>query len=116
MANGHLLAAPDRLVTNLEPMLGEHGISCEVEHRKESDHARYVIDLTSLICKNGKSQIGMGIEKRRGRNGVYLVLAPECRTFFRRNLDSEKLAERIAELLCQHGASGQPHARCEDLE
>ena len=116
MANGHLLAAPDRIVTNLKPILEEHGISCDVEYTKECDHARHVIDLTSLICKNERAQIGMGIEKRRGRNGVDIVLAPECRSFFRRNLDSEKLAEKIAEILCQNGASEQPHVRCEDLE
>ena len=116
MAVGHLLAAPDRIVTNLEPILEEHGISCEVEYMKECDHVRHIIDLTSLICRNGKTQIGMGIEKRRGRNGVNIVLAPECRSFFRRNLDSEKLAEKIAEILCLHGASEQPHARCEELK
>ncbi len=116
MTAGHLLAAPDRIVTNLAPILKEHGISCEVEYMKECDHARHVIDLTSLICSDEKTQIGVGIEKRRGRNGVDIVLAPECRSFFRRNLDSEKLAEKIAEILCQHGAVEQPHARCEDLE
>ena len=116
MANGHLLAAPDRIVMNLEPILVGHGISFEVEYMKESEHGRHVIDLTSAICRNGNTQVGMGIEKRRGRNGVDIVLAPECRSFFRRNLDSEKLAEKIAAILCQHGASEQPHARCEDLE
>ncbi|MFN7732751.1 MAG: hypothetical protein ACK5OB_12665 [Pirellula sp.] len=116
MAAGHLLAAPDRIVTNLSPILEEHEITCEVEYVKECDHDRYVIDLTSLICRSGKAQIGMGIEKRRGRKGAYIVLAPECRSFFRRDLESEKLAETIAEILCQHGASEQPDARCEELE
>ncbi len=88
MTAGHLLAAPDRIVTNLAPILEEHGISCEVEYMKECDHLRHVIDLTSLIYGNGKTQIGMDIEKRRGRNGVDIVLARECRSFFRRNLDS----------------------------
>jgi len=116
MVAGHLLAAPDRIVTNLESILEEHGITCEVEYTKECDHSRHVIDLTSLICRHGETQVGVGIEKRRGRNGVDIVLAPECRSFFRRNLDSEKLAERIAEILCQHGADEAPHARCENIE
>ena len=116
MTAGHLLAAPDRIVTNLKPILEEHGISCEVEYMKECNYARHVIDLTSLVCRNEKTQVGMGIEKRRGHKGVDIVLAPDCRSFFRRNLDSEKLAEKIAEILCQNGASEQPHARCEDLE
>lgn len=116
MTAGHLLAAPDRIVTDLKPIFEEHGITCEVEYIKECNHDRYVIDLTSLICRNAKRQIGMGIEKRRGRKGVDIVLAPECRSFFRRNHESEKLAEKIAEILCQHGASEQPHARCENLE
>jgi len=30
--------------------------------------------------------------------------------------NSEALAERIAEILCQNGASDRPHARSEDLE
>lgn len=115
MTAGHLLAAPDRIVTNLVPILEEHAITCEVEYTKECDHDRYVIDLTSLMCKSGKAQIGMGIEKRKDRKGVDIVLAPECRSFFRRNYESEVLAQRIAEILCQHGASEQPHARCEDL-
>lgn len=116
MVAGHLLAAPDRIVTNLDSLLEEHGITCEVEYTKECDHSRYVIDLTSLICRHGKTQVGMGIEKRRGRNGVDIVLAPECRSFFLRNHESEKLAERIAGILCQHGASEEPRARCEDME
>lgn len=116
MVAGHLLAAPDRIVTSLESILEEHGIMCEVEYTKECDHSRHVIDLTSLICRHGKTRVGVGIEKRRGRNGVDIILAPECRSLFRRNLDSEKLAERIAEILCQHGASEEPHARCEDME
>jgi hypothetical protein len=116
MTAGHLLAAPDRIVTNLSTILEEHEITCEVEYVKECDHDRYAIDLTALICKGGRTQIGMGIEKRRGQKGVDIVLAPECRSFFRRDLESEKLAEKIAEILCQHGASKQPHARCEDME
>ena len=116
MTAGHLLAAPDRVVTNLEHILEEHGISCEVEYMKECNYAMRVIDLTSLICRNGKTQIGMGIEKRRGGKGVDIVLAPQCRSFFRRDLDSEKLAEKIAEVLCQQGAREDPHVRCEDLE
>ena len=85
-------------------------------HGKVCNYARHVIDLTSLVCRNEKTQVGMGIEKRRGHKGVDIVLAPDCRSFFRRNLDSEKLAENIAEILCQNGASEQPHARCEDLK
>jgi len=116
MAAGHLLAAPDRIVTNLEPILEENGITCEVEYMKECVHSRHVIDLTSLICRNGKTKVAMGIEKRRGRKGVDIVLAPECHSFFRRDLDSEKLAKMIVAMLCQHGASEVPHARCEDME
>ena len=116
MTAGHLLAAPDRIVTNLKPILEEHGISYEVEYMKVCNYARHVIDLTSLVCRNDKTQVGMGTEKRRGHKGVDIVLAPDCRSFFRRNLDSEKLAENIAEILCQNGASEQPHARCEDLK
>lgn len=116
MTAGHLLAAPDRIVPKLGPILEEHGISYEIEYIKECDHAMRVIDLTSVICRSGKTQVGMGIEKQRGGKGVDIVLAPECRSFFRRDLDSEKLAEKIAAILCQHGASGQQHARCEDLE
>jgi len=116
MTAGHLLAAPDRIVPNLGPILEEHGISYEIKYIKECDHAMRVIDLTSVICRSGKTQVGMGIEKQRGGKGVDIVLAPECRSFCRRDLDSEKLAEKIAAILCQHGASGQPHARCEDLE
>ena len=116
MANGHLLAAPDRIVTNLEPILKSHGISCEHEYVKECDHQTYIIDLTSLICRNGKTQIGMGIEKRRGNRGVDIVLIPESRTFFRRDLESEALAEKIVEILCENGATDRPHARSEDIE
>ena len=116
MTAGHLLAAPDRIVPNLGPILEENGISYEIEYVKECNHAMHVIDLTSAICRSGKTKVGMGIEKQRGGKGVDIVLAPECRSFFRRDLDSEKLAERIAAILCLHGANGQPHARCEDLE
>ena len=116
MTAGYLLAAPDRIVPNLGPILEEQGISYEIEYMKECDHEMHVIDLTSVICRSGKTRVGMGIEKRRGGKGVDIVLAPECRSFFRRDFDSEKLAEKIAAILCRHGASNQPHARCEGLE
>lgn len=116
MTAGHLLAAPDRIVPKLEPILKEQGISYEVEYIKECDHGTRVIDLTSVICRSEKTKVGMGIEKLRGGKGVDITLAPECRSFFRRDFESEKLAEKIAAILCQHGANGQPHARCEDLE
>jgi len=116
MANGHLLAVPDRIVTNFESILKQHGIACELCYEKECDHDRYVIDLTALVCTNENTRIDVGIEKRRGRNGADIVLLPERRSFFRRDLDSEALAERVVEILCRNGASDQPHARCEDLE
>ena len=116
MTAGYLLAAPDRIVPNLGLILEEHGISYEIEYMKECDHAMHVIDLASVICRSGKTKIGMGIEKQRGGKGVAIVLAPECRSFFRRDLDSEKLAERIAAILCKHGANGQPRARGDDME
>ncbi len=116
MTVGHLLAAPDRIVPNLGAILEEHGILYEIEYNKECDHTTRVIDLTCAICRVGKTQVGMGIEKRRGGKGVDIVLAPGCRSFFRRDLDSEKLAERIAEVLCQHGAREDPCVNCEDLE
>ena len=112
----HLLAAPDRIVSDLVPILKEHGITCEVEHTKKCDHSGHELELTSLFCVNGETQVYMGIEKRSGRNGVDIVLAPACRSFFHRHDDSEKLVERIAEILCRHGATEEPYARCEDLE
>lgn len=116
MVAGHLLAAPDRIPIELESLLGAQGITCEVEYTKECVHSRYIIDLTSLICRHEKTQVGLGVEKRRGRNGVDIIVSPECRSFFRRNLDSEKLAVRIVEILCQHGATKAPHARRDVLE
>ena len=116
MTAGHLLAAPDRIVPNLGSILEEHGILYEIEYTKECNHTTRVIDLTSAICRSGKTEVGMGIEKQRGGKGVDIVLAPQCRSFFRRDLDSEKLAEKIAEVLCQQGAREDPHARCDDLE
>ncbi|WP_396159771.1 hypothetical protein [Flavobacterium sp.] len=116
MTAGHLLAAPDRIVPHLGPILEEHGISYEIQYTKECDHAERIIDLTSVVCRNEKAQVGLGIEKQRGGKGVDIVLMPECRSFFRRNLDSEKLAEKIAVVLCQHGAREDPDVNCEDLE
>lgn len=116
MENAHLLAAPDRIVSNLEPILKEHGITCEVEYVKECDHGRNIVDLTSLICRVGKTQVEVAIEKRRGRRGVDILLMPEVRTFFRRDHDSEALAERIVKILCERGASDRPDARGENLE
>lgn len=116
MTAGHLLAAPDRIVPNLGAILEEHGILYEIEYIKECDRTTRVIDLTCAICRSGKTQVGVGIEKRRGGKGVDIVLAPQCRSFFRRDRDSENLAEKIAVVLCQHGACEDPDVNCEDLE
>lgn len=116
MANGHLLAAPDRIATNIEPILGQHGILCEQEYVKECNLENYTIDLTSLIFRKGETTVGGGFEKRRGHRGVDIVLIPERRSLFRRDIASEVLAEKIAAILCENGASDRPHARSEDLE
>ena len=104
-------------MTDLVSILEPHGISCElVEYEKECTHDRYVIDLTALRCASRNTHVDVGIEKRRGRNGADIVLIPEVRSMFRRDLDSEALAEQIVKILCDHGATNEPHARCEDLE
>ena len=115
MENNHLLAAPDSVVTKLDCILKPYGISCELQYEKEFDHDRYVVDLTSLVCSTEATHVDVGIEKRRGRKGADIILVPERHSIFRRNLDSEALAERIATILCEHGASEEPDARCEDL-
>jgi hypothetical protein len=89
MTSGDLLAAPGRIVTSLEIILVEHGISSEVESIRECDHGKRFVDMNSLVCRSETTQIGMGILKLRGRNGVEIVLAPECRAFFRRKRYSQ---------------------------
>ena len=116
MANGRLLAAPDRVVADIEAPLASEGISYELEYEKECDHGRYTIDLTAFVCSTELTQVSGGVEKRRGRNGADIVLIPETRSFFRRDQDSERLADKIVTILCSHGATDEPHARCEDLE
>ena len=89
MTSGNLLAAPGRMVTSLEIILVEHGISSEVESIRECDHGERVVDTTSLVCRSETTQTGMGILKLRGRNGCEIVLTPECGSFFRRKHDSQ---------------------------
>ncbi len=115
MTAGHLLAAPDRIIPFLGSILEDHGISYEVQYTKECHYAERLIELTSVVCRDEETQVGLGIEKQRGRKGVDVVLVPGRRSFLRRDLDSEKLAVRIAEALCQHGACEDPCVNCEDL-
>ena len=115
MANGHLLAAPDRLVTEIDCILKPHQISCELQYQKECDHGRRIVDLTVLVCASERTKVEVAIEKRRGRNGADVLVIPERRSIFRRDLESEALTERIATILCEHGASDAPDARCEDM-
>ena len=115
MANGHLLAASDRLVNEIGEILDAHNISCELQYVEQCDHDRYVVDLTVLLCSTVKTQIDVAIEKRRGRAGADILLVPGRRSTFRRDLDSEQLAERIAEVLCENGARHYPDARCQAL-
>lgn len=116
MANGHLIAAPDRIVTNLASIFAQHGITCEHQYVKECNVGNDKVDLTSLIFRNAETKVGAGIEKRRGHRGVDIVLIPERRSIFRRDLESEALAEKIVAILCENGATDRPHARSEDLE
>ena len=101
MANGHLIAAPDRIVTNLESILAQHGITCEHEYVKECNLGSGKVDLTSLI-------FSAGIEKRRGHRGVDIVLIPERRSIFRRDLESEALAEKIVALKSMCTSAREP--------
>lgn len=116
MANSQLLAAPDRVVAELDFILKPHQISCELQYQKECDHGRRIVDLTVLVCENERTKVEVAIEKRRGRNGADVLVIPERRSIFRRDLASEALAEQIARILCEHGASDDPYARCEELE
>jgi hypothetical protein len=115
MANGQLLAAPEWGVSELDCILKPHQISCELQYQKECDHGRRIVDLTVLVCATDRTQVEVAIEKRRGRNGADVLVIPERRSIFRRDLESESLAERIVKILCEHGASDDPDARCDDL-
>ena len=63
------------------------------------------MDLTSLIFRNAETKVRGGIEKQRGHRGVDIVLTPERRSIFRRDVESEALAEKIVAILCENGAT-----------
>lgn len=116
MANGFLLAAPDRVANNLQSILQQHDISSEVVYAKDHTSRRHAFELTELICSNAATRVRLGIEKRKGRSGVDIVLQPETGRFFRKDVASELLARRIVEILCEYGATETPGARCEELD
>ncbi len=116
MANGFLLAAPDRVANNLQSILQQHDIASEVVYVWEHTRGRYTFELTELICSNAVTQVSLGIEKRKGRAGVDIVLQPEIGRFFSREDASEALAHRILEILCENGATDNPDVCCEVLD
>ena len=69
----------------------------------------------SDTCTQERGEVALGIEKRQGRYGAYIVLQPTRRTWFRKNPDSEELCDRLKILLCDNGASASPKANCEDM-
>ena len=110
-----MVAASDRLVAELELLLLDAGITFERESNMSSTHDGYTYFITRYTCAQERGEVALGIEKRQGRDGVYIVLQPTRCTWFRKNPDSEELCDRLKNLLCDNGASASPKAECEDM-
>ncbi len=111
----YMVAAADRLVAELESLLTDARIPFQREPDTTSTHEEHTFVISSYTCTQDCGEVDVGIEKRQGRNGVYIVLQPSRRTWFRKNPDSEKLCDRLKNLLCDNGASASPKAECEDM-
>ena len=115
MGNIYLLATPDSLVDCIESVLASHEIQFVRNHDAAEKIGRHTVDLVEFTCRADRGTVELGIEKRRGRNGAYIILAPSLRLFFWRNHYSIALAERMAKFLCEQGADDSPETRCEDM-
>ena len=115
MENSHLLAAPDSLAESIETILTANAVSFSRQPMTEHDHGRYVVELTEMVCANADAKVDLAIEKRRNRRGVDIMIIPDRRYVLWRDRKSELLAESLAQIFCQHGASDSPDVRCQDL-
>jgi hypothetical protein len=111
----YMVAAADRLVAELDSLLTDARITFQREPDTTSTHDKHTFVITRYTCTQDRGEVDVGIEKRQGRNGVYIVLQPSRRTWLWKNPDSERLCDRIKNLLCENGASASPRAECEDM-
>ena len=111
----YMVAASDRLVAEIEFLLLDARSAFRREPDTVSTHGGYTFFITRYTCMQERGEVELGIEKRQGRYGAYIVLQPTRRTWFRKNPDSEELCDRLKILLCDNGASASPKANCEDM-
>lgn len=110
-----MVAAADRLVAELDTLLTDARIAFRREPDTTSTGGKHVCVISSYTCTQDHGEVTLGIEKRQGRKGVYIVLHPSRRPWFRKNPDSEKLCDRMKHLLCHNGASASPKVACENM-
>ena len=111
----YMVAASDRVVAELESLLADACVPFQKEPATTSTDGVHTYDLSRYTCTQGGGEVSLGIEKRREREGVYIVLQPSTLTWFRKNPDSETLCDTLKQLLCDNGASASPKAECEDM-
>ncbi len=111
MAAGNLLGVSDSLVAELSPILESHGIFCRKTDEKTVTHGRKSVDLVSFECLVDSASVELGVEKRRGRDGVDIVLIPRRRFFFLKHDPSERLAERMFAILYGSDQKGQDRSK-----
>jgi hypothetical protein len=103
MVDKCVLYAPKSLANELPAILRSHGLPHTLTLQRTIGRVRKV-DLIGYEVKCESASVHIGIENAHSRPLADIGVIADRKFLFRRHKDSERLAERIVEILREHGA------------
>lgn len=100
----YLLTADEPLLEKIEEILHSNSILCVRSPSQTVNQGRRTADICEIRCCHGAGVVDLVIEKRRTRSFGDLMLLSSRRYKFFRHEESDRLADRLAIILRQHGA------------
>ena len=104
MNANYLLTADEILLEKIEEILHANSVLYVRLPSQTVNQGRRTTDICEIRCCHGSGVVDLVIEKRRTRTSGDLMLISSRRYKFFRHEESDRLADRLAIILRQHGA------------
>ncbi|WP_372722058.1 hypothetical protein [Novipirellula sp.] len=105
MVNAHCLEAPSTLFDDVGNVLAASDFCAVEKHRESNVNGVRRFDTAEFDVVDERSHVDLWLERRLGNKTMFIMVVPDRKTLWRRDHESEQLAERVVNLLVQHGAS-----------
>ena len=108
MATALILDAPPTIFDDFVSILDDTEFDCIASSKECVVRGVRRMDTACYDVSIGSTHVHVATERRLGNPTMFVAVMPNRRSFWRRDVSSQRLAERIVELLIAHGAYDPP--------